>query len=242
MKKGVLYGISLGPGDPDLITVKGAAILGACRHVFVSRAREGFENEILSLAETHLHPEARVYQVIFPTSTDRSEVEAAWGESAPTIAELLESGEDVCLIARGSILLYSTYTQFLRVLRRHVPDLQVVTIPGITPFGAAAALTNFPLGRTKEPIIILPGAEDLEALRRALAAGSTLILMNIGRRLGGVLDVLEAGGAIGRSIFVSRAGMEDQFIETDLRNLRGQAAEVQHLSTILIRSKTNEPG
>ncbi len=242
MKKGVLYGISLGPGDPDLITVKGAAILGTCRHVFVPRGREGSGNAVLALAAKHLNPEARIHEVIFPTSTGRAEVEAAWGESAPTIAELLDSGEDVCLIARGNIQLYSTYTQFLRVLRRHVPDLEVVTIPGITPFGAAAALTNFPLGRAKEPIIILPGAEDLEAVRRALTAGATLILMNIGRRLGGILDVLEAGGAIGRSVFVSHAGMEDQFIETDLRNLRGQDAEVQHLSTILIRSKTEEPG
>ncbi len=242
MKNGVLYGISLGPGDPELITVKGAAILAACRHVFVPRGRDGSENAVLALAANHLNPEARVHEVIFPTSTDRSEVEAAWGESAPTIAELLESGEDVCLIARGNIQLYSSYSGCLRVLRRRIPDLEVITIPGITPFGAAAALTNFPLGRAKEPIIILPSAEDLEAIRRALAAGNTLILMNIGRRLGGVLDVLEAGGAIGRSVFVSRAGMEDQFIETDLRNLRGRDAEIQHLSTILVRSKIEESG
>jgi precorrin-2/cobalt-factor-2 C20-methyltransferase len=240
MKKGILYGISLGPGDPDLITVKGAAILGSCRHVFVPRGREGSENAVLAIAGKHLNIHACIHEIIFPTSTDPAEVEAAWRESAPTMAELLESGEDVCLIARGNILLYSTYNRFLRVLRRHIPDVDVVTIPGITPFGAAAALTNFPLGRAKEPIVILPGADDLEAIRRSLSQGSTLILMNVGRRLGGILDVLEAGGAIARSVFVSRAGMEDQFIETDLRNLRGQDAEVHHLSTILIRSKADE--
>jgi precorrin-2/cobalt-factor-2 C20-methyltransferase len=238
---GVLYGISLGPGDPDLITIKGAAILSACRHVFVPRGREGSENAVLALARSHLHPEAEVQEIIFPTSVDRCEVEAAWAESAPAMIELLEKGEDVALVTRGNMLFYSNYARLLRVLRRHIPDLKVITIPGITPFVAASALVNFPLGRAKEPITILPGAEDLEELRRALSAGNTLIIMNVGRRLGGILDVLEAAGAIGRSVFVSQAGMEDQLIETDLRKLRGHDTEVQHLSTILIGGKTEDP-
>ena len=145
MKKGVLYGISLGPGDPDLITMKGAAILGACRHVFVPRAREGTENASACSSHQTLNPEARVYEIIFPTSTNRSEVEAAWAESVPEMVELLKSGEDVCLVALGNILFYSNYARLLRVLRRYLPDLDVVSIPGIAPFVAASALTNFPL-------------------------------------------------------------------------------------------------
>ena len=238
---GVLYGISLGPGDPDLITVKGAAILRTCRHIFVPRGREGSGHTVLPLAKKHLDPEALVYEIIFPTSANRCEVEAAWAESTPAMVELLEKGEDVVIAVRGNILLYSNYARLLRVLRRHIPDLEVITVPGITPFVAASALTNFPLGRAKEPITILPGADDLEEIRRAISGGNTLVLLNVGRRLGGILDVLETAGAIGRSVFVSHAGMEEQFVETDLRKLRGHDSDVQHLSTILIGSKTEEP-
>lgn len=240
MNMGVLYGISLGPGDPDLITVKGAAILSACRHIFVPRGREGSEHTVAALAAKHLNPEADVHEIIFPTSTDRCEVEAAWAESSPAMVELLQQGEDIAVAVRGNILLYSNYARLLRVLRRHIPDLSVITIPGITPFVAASALTNFPLGRAKEPITILPGADDLEEIRRAIAAGNTLVLMNVGRRLGNILDVLEAAGAIGRSVFVSHAGMDQQFVETDLRNLRGHDPEAQHLSTILIGGRTED--
>lgn len=238
---GVLYGISLGPGDPDLITVKGAAILRACRHIFVPRGRESSEHTVLDLAKDHLGPEALVYEIIFPTSTDRTEVEAAWTESTPPMIELLEKGEDVGLAVRGNILLYSNYARLVRVLRRHIPDLEVITVPGITPFVAASALTNFPLGRAKEPITILPGSDDLEEIRRAISLGNTVVLLNVGRRLGGILDVLESAGAMGRSVFVSHAGMLEQCVETDLRKLRGHDAELQHLSTILIGGKTEDP-
>ncbi len=237
MSRGKLYGIGVGPGDPDLITVKGATILGECTHVFVPKARKGAESVALSIAQKHINPRAEIHEILFPMTTDRSELEKRWEESARAIAEVLETGVDACFLTLGDTLLYSTYIYLLRALRRRIPSVEVATVPGITAFSAAASLAEFPVGEAKEPVTIIPTADDLKDVHRALSLGGTVVLMKIGKRLNQILDLLEDAGVMEHSVFVSHAGMESQRIETDLRNLRGENSEAGYLSIILVRGK-----
>jgi len=237
MKKGTLYGVGVGPGEPDLITVKGAKILAECPHVFVPKARQEGESLALSIAREHVGSEAQIHELLFPMTTDKAELETRWTESAAVIAEVLEAGEDACFLTLGDTLLYSTYIYMLRALRRRIPDLNVVTVPGITAFSAAAALSEFPLGEAKESITIVPTADDLDEVSRAISGGGTVVLMKIGKRLDRILEILESHGTIGRSVFVSRAGLPEQRIVTDLNLLRGEDADRGYLSVILIRGQ-----
>jgi precorrin-2/cobalt-factor-2 C20-methyltransferase len=240
MKKGTLYGIGVGPGDPDLITVKGAKILGACSHVFTPKARNDADSVARSIAARHMKPGAEVHEIIFPMTTDRSELSARWEESARVVAEVLETGADACFITLGDAFLYSTYIYLLRALRRRIPDLEAVTIPGITAFSAAAALAEFPVGEAKETVTIAPTADDLEQVRRCVSRGGTVILMKIGKRLGRILELLEECGALDRSVFVSRAGMDNERIVRDLRSLKAESIEAGYLSIILVRGDAEE--
>jgi precorrin-2/cobalt-factor-2 C20-methyltransferase len=122
-------------------------------------------------------------------------------------------------------LLYSTYIYMLQALRNRISELNVVTIPGITAFSAAAAIAGFPVGKAKEPVTIAPTADDLDAVRQALSAAGKVILMKIGKRLDRILDILEETGGIEHGVFVSHAGMESERVETNLRNLRGERPE-----------------
>jgi precorrin-2/cobalt-factor-2 C20-methyltransferase len=240
MKIGTLYGIGVGPGDPDLITVKAAKLLAESKHVFVPKARKGSESLALTIARKHINPDAEIHEVLFPMTTDRDELEAHWENSARVIGEVLEEGNDACFLTIGDAFLYSTYIYMLRALRRKLPEAEVETIPGITAFSAAAALAEFPVGQAKEPVTIIPTADDLEEVRHAVSKGGTVILMKIGKRLGGILDILENTGALGRSVFVSHAGMDDQRIETDLSKLRGEEADTGYMSIILVRVKSEK--
>jgi precorrin-2/cobalt-factor-2 C20-methyltransferase len=111
-----------------------------------------------------------------------------------------------------------------------------VTVPGVTSFAAAAALTNFPIGEGKEAVTIVPTADDLTAVRRALAVGGTVVLMKIGERLAEILELLEQDGLLEESVFVARAGLEGQRIETDLRQLKAAKAEAGYLSVVLVHA------
>ncbi|HTY22933.1 MAG TPA: precorrin-2 C(20)-methyltransferase [Desulfomonilaceae bacterium] len=240
MKTGTLYGIGVGPGDPDLITVKGARILGECRHVFVPKARGDTESTALSIAAKHINPRAEIHEVIFPMTSDRSELHARWAESAEKVGVVLESGSDACFLTLGDTFLYSTYIYLLQALRDRIPDLNVETIPGITAFSAAAAIAEFPVGKAKEPVTIVPTADDLDAVKRALLTGGTVVLMKIGKRLGPILDILEEAGMIDHGVFISYAGMSNQRVEHDLRSLRNEPSEKGYLSILLIHARSRE--
>ncbi|HEY5461595.1 MAG TPA: precorrin-2 C(20)-methyltransferase, partial [Deferrimonas sp.] len=170
MKPGTLYGIGVGPGDPELITLKGARLIGACRHLFVPKARTASESVALAIAGPLVGPETRIEELLFPMTADREELVEKWDAAAARVAEILADGEDACFLTLGDPLLYSTYIYLLRALRGIIPDLKAVTVPGIMAFGAAAALADFPIGEGREPVTIVPAADDLSAVRQALKA------------------------------------------------------------------------
>ena len=165
MKTGTLFGIGVGPGDSDLITVKGAKILGECRHVFVPKSREDAESVAMTIAAKYVNPQAKIHQILFPMTTDGLNCRPDGQNPPAAVAEVLETGADACFLTLGDTFLYSTYIYMLQALRDRIPKLNVVTIPGITAFSAAAALPNSPVGKAKEPVTIVPTADDLDAVQ-----------------------------------------------------------------------------
>ncbi len=236
MKLGTLYGIGVGPGDPELMTLKGANVLRKCRQVFVPKARGEGDSAALAIAGAYLRADAEIHELVFPMITDPVELARRWEESAGQVAAALQAGEDACFLTLGDPLLYSTYIYLLRALRKLLPETQAVTVPGITAFSAAAALTDFPIGEAKEPVTIVPTADDLQALEEALDRGGTVVLMKIGKRLVKILDLLEKKKLLDQAVFVSRAGQPDQRLETDLRKLRAEGPEAGYLSIILVHA------
>jgi precorrin-2/cobalt-factor-2 C20-methyltransferase len=234
VKPGILYGIGVGPGDPDLMTLKGARVLQVCRHVFVPKARSEDASIALGIAKRFLSDDCQVYELVFPMSADGAELSRHWEQAARSVAEVIGTGEDACFLTLGDPLLYSTYVYLLRSLRRLLPSLEAVTIPGITAFSAAAALAEFPIGEGRERVVIVPASDDLGVIREALAGGGTVVLMKVGRRLLGILDFLEQAGFLDRAVYVARAGLEGQRVEGDLRQLRRQKQEADYLSILLV--------
>ena len=236
MKMGILYGIGIGPGDPDLITVKGSAILSRCGHIFVPKSKIAAESLALAIAGKHVKAGAKIHEVFFPMTEDKTELRKRWDESAEQIAAVLKTGEDAAFITLGDAMLYSTYIYCIRALRRLLPHAEIVTIPGVTSFSAAAAAAGFPIGEGKNPVTIIPTADDLDDVRSALRGKGTVILMKVGSRLGSIVELLKEADLLEESVFVSRAGMDNQRIETDLARL-DTTGEAGYLSIILTRSR-----
>ncbi|MGC8906305.1 MAG: precorrin-2 C(20)-methyltransferase [Desulfomonilaceae bacterium] len=240
MKRGTLYGIGVGPGDPDLITLKGARVLATCPHVFAPKSKEDSQSLALRIARPHIHSETRIHELLFPMTSDKDELEERWGSAAKEILDVLDAGQDACFLTLGDVFLYSTYIYLLRMLRQLQPAVNVVTIPGITAFSAAAAAAECPLGEGKESVTIVPTADDLNEVTRAVHKGDAVVLMKIGKRLDRVLEVLESEDATDRSVFVSKVGLKDEAVVRDLRLLRSPEADRGYLSVILVRGKKEE--
>lgn len=237
MNPGTLYGIGVGPGDAELITVRGARLLAQVQHVIAPIARTAGSSLAYRIAAPHIGSQARVHELVFPMTNDTDELRRRWEQAAEHIEPILRGGEDVAFLTLGDPLLYSTYVYLLRALKQRDVELQVVTVPGVPAFGHVAALTEFTLGEGKQPLTIIPSADDLEPLRAALASPGTVVIMKVGKRLPHVLDVLEAEGVLASGVFVAHAGQSEQHIETDLNKLRDAPGGVGYLSTILVHGR-----
>jgi len=236
MTAGTLYGIGVGPGDPEWMTVKGARILSTCRHVCVPRSGLAADSVALEIARTYLRPDAVVHEQSYPMTDNPSVLRHHWRQAAREVHEILSRGEDCCFLTLGDALLYSTYIYLLRELEAIDPAAQVVTVPGITAFSAAAALANRPLGESKQLVTVVPASDDFDQFAAALDRGGTVVLMKVGRRLERVIDELEARGLLDQTIFASHAGMPQQYVETDVRRLRGLSDKVGYLSILIIQA------
>lgn len=234
---GKFYGIGVGPGDPELMTLKGARILSQCRLVFVPKSKEERDSAALKIASPLLGQDSQIIELMFPMITDPKALSDHWDKSAQKIADFLLDGKDCVFLTLGDPLLYSTYIYLLRHLRPKIQELEVLTIPGVNAFSAAAALTEFPVGEAKSPVTIIPTADDLAMVEQALEKGGTLVLMKIGKRLAKILDLLERLGLMDQAVFVARAGQEGQRIETDLRRLKAEDPEAGYLSIILVHAE-----
>ena len=237
MADGTFYGIGVGPGDPRWITVQAAEILSHCRQVYVPRARADGDSVALEIARRYLRADAAVHELTFPMTTDQSLLRQSWRQAAAEVRATLSGGADCCFLTLGDPLLYSTYVYLLRELRQAWPEIRAVTVPGVTAMSAAAALAGMAIGEGKQTVTILPTPDDPEQLARALDGGGTVVLMKIGRRLESVLDALESRGLLGQAVFVARAGMSGQRVETDLRQLRGAPEEAGYLSILIVQTQ-----
>ena len=235
MKSGCFYGIGVGPGCPELMTVKAVKILSRCIHVFVPRPAVNQNSLSLDIAREFIRPDAQIHELEFPMTTDPKKLSLCWSQSARKVLDVTECGDDACFLTLGDAMLYSTYIYLLRELRALSPELEVVTVPGVMSFAAAAALTDFPLGEGREQLRIVPAIDDMDAVREALAADGTTVLVKIGKRLETVLQLLQDTGRLPNSVFVARAGQAGQVIETDLEKLKESTEEAGYMSVILSR-------
>jgi precorrin-2/cobalt-factor-2 C20-methyltransferase len=232
---GTLHCLGIGPGDPELVTVKAARLLGSARHVVAPTARIKSESLALAIAAPHLGAHTQVHERVFPMTADRAEMQARWDESAAFIDGLLLAGDDVCFPTLGDPLLYSTALYLARALRRRRAAVRIAFVPGVTAFSAVAAITQVPVGEAKRPVTIVPTADDdADAIRRALATGGAVVLMKIGKRLGAILDLLAEASALERAVMVSRAGRPEQQVFTDLVALHRQGADTEYLAVIIV--------
>ena len=246
MKWGVLYGIGVGPGDPELLTLKGLRVLAQVPVIFYPASTdraEGFALDILrrvfevepgrsALANQPLAERLRPLVTTMPrgANVDRPH----WDEAAVTVGQVLQRGQDAAFITEGDPLLYSTFMHLRVALAEHCPEAPVEVIPGISSVTAAAARALFPLAGMDERVGVIPATYDPDVLVRMLDTCDTVVLLKVSRVLDRVLDILEARGLFPHTVFVERCGTPDERVVHDLISLRGQ--RVSYFSLLLVRS------
>ena len=231
-KVGEFYGIGVGPGDSELVTLKAVRIIKSVDCIFAPRADSKGSSLALDIVADVCEGK-RVVEQVYPMVRDKAKLEAAWMASANEIKSEIESGNNVAYLTIGDPLTFSTYCYLLQQLSKIIPSQNIHTIPGITSYNAAASLANFSLIEQNEKLAIIPVSEDVDELRPILNSFDTVILMKVAKKLDKVIVLLEEMELIDKSLFASYIGFKNEFITRDLLSLKGEGKG--YLSVIIVR-------
>lgn len=203
--KGRVFGVGLGPGDPDLVTLKAARVLAQAKVVAYFRKR-GRRGNAFAIAERHLDPAAELIPLEYPYTTEIAAqhadyvlaLESFYENSAARIAERLEAGHDVAVLCEGDPLFYGSYMYLHDRLAR---GYRCTVIPGITSFAGCAASAALPLVSTDKVFAIIPGTLPEPELEARLRAADACAILKLGSHYPKVRRVLDRLGLTARAYY-----------------------------------------
>ncbi len=233
-KIGILYGIGVGPGDPDLITLKAVQVLSRIPHLFASCSTKNSYSLALNIVRRHLNG-AGIERLPFPMTRDPEVLQGAWETNAGRVLEVLGTGADAAFVTLGDPLTYSTFGYLLKTLKRLCPEVRVVTIPGITSYSAAAARTQTPLAEGEESFVLVSGALGAARLREVVENSDNIVMLKTYRNFREIYRTLEELDLLDRATCISRCGLEGETVVENLRDYQGQP--LPYLSMIIIKKK-----
>ena len=211
-----LIGVGVGPGDPELLTLKAVRAIQAADVIFAPVRRAGERSMALEIARAHIDGDRQqIVCVPFPRE-DRGE---SWATAASMMTEVLGETRRGIFLTEGDPLLFGSFGDVLNGLREYGGHLTTATIPGISSVTAAAAAAGLPLTDHEERLAIVPATAPPAEIEMALQAFDCVVLLKVGRVLGELLTLLERLGRLDSSVYVRRCGWPDQEIVHDVRRL-----------------------
>lgn len=239
---GKFYGLGVGPGDPELITLKAFRILEDVNMLCIPRSLANRDSLALQVVRSLIKKEFICLDLLFPMSRDNSLLEEGWSAAGEMVAEKVRLGNKVAFVTIGDPMFYSTYGYVLRYIRSNYPDLKTETIPGVMAMSACCSLAGIPLVEANETLAVLPAAYGLDNLEVVVNNFDNVVLMKVNRKVEEVAGLIERQGLQGKAMFFSRCGYNDQYVTSDLDELAGR--KLDYMSLLLIKKRgfqTNTP-
>lgn len=236
---GTFWGVGVGPGDPELMTLKAARILAEVDWIFCpAESGQGVSFAARIVAPLGLATE-KFRPVSLCMSRQRGAAQQAYRCAAEAIVTELRQGRSAAWITEGDPLFYSTFPYIAEEVRRLCPEAAINIVPGVSSVQAAAARAAVPLARLEEAMAVLPAAYGLERLPMLLDSCATVALLKVHSVFDSLLDRLADMPKGIQAFYLEKGGTAEERVTNDLHSLRGQ--KLPYFSLVLLRRK-DEPG
>lgn len=227
MSLGRLIGVGVGPGAPDLLTLRALNVLRSAPVLALPRGNDFGTSVAWEIIKQHLpsdSPQERLF-LTFPMVHEPARLNRAWSHAQVVIGERLMRGQDVAFATEGDPSLFSSFIYLKDAAPRLWPGVAVEVVPAVSSITAVPAVAGVALADGQERIAILPGTCGLDDLEDALIRFDTIVLMKVGGAMPHVVACLERAGLLERAVYVSRATMAEQRIVRDLRTVQAQRGD-----------------
>ena len=229
--RGTFYGIGVGPGDPELLTVKAIKAIEAADVLIAPKTEKKDGSVALKIARPYLKEGVEIVYQVFPMVKDFAKNPEAWEENKAEILALLNAGKNVAFLTLGDPMFYSTYIYVFRLLEHE--DVDIVTIPGVPAFAAIGSKVGRPIVEGNDVLAIIPGTADQERLEEVMAVASSAVIMKVYHNSAEIIDLLKRNNMAKDAVLVSRVGLDGERIIHDLEAHENE--KLNYLSTILAR-------
>ena len=235
METGTLFGIGVGPGDPDLITLKAMNILKGVDVVFAAASTTNSHSLAEKIVTPHLRNGVTIKRLNFPMTRDRNVLDAAWRENAKIVIETLKKGQDAALITLGDPLTYSTFGYVMAKIRETTEEIPIKIIPGITSYQAGSASAGVILAEGEESFTVISGALGSENLKKVIESTDTVVMLKVYRNYKEIFETLR--DLTDRSVLISKCGLEGEEVFQDIKKRPDNLPP--YLSLLLIKKKNS---
>ena len=227
---GTLYGLGIGPGDPELITVKALRLLTSAAVVAYPAPLKG-DSLARSIVASYLSNEQTEVAIRMPMVQSRFPAKEVYDWAVKQIGEHLEAGRDVAVLCEGDPFFYGS---FIYLFSRMVERFRIEVVPGVSSLTACAAVSGMPLAARNDVLNVIPAALDANELKRRLSQGESAAIIKVGRHLDKVRRALHQLGLVDRARYVEHATMNTERI-VSLSEVSGDCAP--YFSMILTHSR-----
>ena len=236
MPTGCFTGIGVGPGDPELLTLKAVKALTAADVVIAPRTEKRDDSIALSIARPHMRPDVEILELVFPMVYQPAALSEAWLNNRDIIRRRLDAGQRLVFLTLGDPMFYSTYIYVFELLKdcRH----RVETIPGIPAFCAIASHHGKPIVEGDDVLSIVPATVSPEKMDKIFEVSDRLVLMKLSRNFATVKERLQQHGFAEQALMVSKCGQPDEQVHEDFLAVVPQ--DVTYLSTVLTRKRVSD--
>lgn len=238
MSSGVVYGVGIGPGDPDLITVKAVEIIKKEKNIFIPDSEKRENSLIKTVIQRYLNSETQNKNIVEIKYFNMVNVkQRKWEFIAKKINSVILRGENVVYLTLGDPMVYGTFIYLIEELRKINLKVDIITIPGISSYSLGCSIFNIPLVSGREVATICCGGLAEEKLRIILKNSDTIVIMKIGKKIKKIINLLRQENLLKQSYLLKRMGFEDEYKVKNLESLKvsNLADDFGNLSTIIIR-------
>lgn len=235
-----LIGIGVGPGDPELLTVKAVKAIQNADIIMCPASKEDRPSIAFSVVDSIIDKSKNqeIVKLIFPMTKDKDVLEQTWEKNAQIMADTVLSGKNVVYLTVGDPFLYSTWIYMHRDLTEKYPEMNISVIPGIVSMFTFASKVGVSIAEGAEKVAIIPSCYDLSSVKEIAKNSESMIFLKDGRYFDQVIDVLKESGFPDNSIFAigQDLGTENEIIrKMTLGEVNDDTLTTKYFSILVVK-------